>query len=151
VKPDGQGYHLLACEGRTVLVLVDRVELAVDLAGDLAEEGIRAAELVSSVAKTIRAKRLAAFRRGELKVLVATQLADEALDVPAIDCVILGSPSSSAGTVQQRIGRALRPRPGKATPEVWDLCDEGHQAAALVRQRLYAELGWPTTIVRLKR
>lgn len=133
----------LAAAGRQVLVLVRRVEHARDLARALGK-WFPSAVLVGDVAPTDRAAVLAAVRAGRVRVLVATSLADEGLDLPSVDAIVLGSPSGSLARVQQRIGRALRPRPGKAQPIVIDLVDDGtaYRAAAAERRAMYRDLGW---------
>jgi superfamily II DNA or RNA helicase len=80
---------------------------------------------------------------GAIRVLAATSLADEGLDVAALDAVVLAAPSSNPGRVQQRIGRALRPSPGK-TARILDFVDGDvwARSAAKKRRKLYHELGW---------
>jgi len=48
------------------------------------------------------------LRSREIKVVIATSLADEGLDVPTLDAAILAGGGSSANRVNQRIGRTLR-------------------------------------------
>jgi len=47
------------------------------------------------------------FRGGELPVVVASTLADEGLDVPRMDRVILAFPSRARGRTAQRLGRLM--------------------------------------------
>jgi superfamily II DNA or RNA helicase len=56
---------------------------------------------------------LARFRSGETSVLVSSQVLDEGLDVPDADIAIIVGGTASARRHVQRIGRVLRPRPGK--------------------------------------
>lgn len=130
-------------EGRTVLVLADRVAHCEDLADALAPH-VSARALVGKMTKRARAEVLDQFRAGELRVVTATSLADEGLDVSGIDCVFLATPSRNEGRVQQRVGRGLRPKPGKQQPEVVDVLDPFGAAfnAARLRKKLYLRLGW---------
>lgn len=73
-------------------------------------------------------------------VLVATTLADEGLDLPSLDGLILAGGGKSPTRAYQRIGRALRPAPGKAGAEVLDFFDpapylEDHSLARLALYR----------------
>lgn len=53
------------------------------------------------------------FRAGDAPVLVSSQVLDEGFDVPDADVAIVVGGSASARRHVQRIGRVLRPRPGK--------------------------------------
>ena len=63
-----------------------------------------------------RAERTAAierFRAGETTVLVSAQVLDEGFDLPEAEIAIVVGGTSSTRRHIQRIGRLLRPRPGK--------------------------------------
>lgn len=60
---------------------------------------------------------------GSIRVLIATSLADEGLDLPILDTVVLATPSGSATRTEQRMGRACRPLSGKLEPLVVDIVD----------------------------
>ena len=131
-------------DGRRVLILCDRVAHCVGLAAMLVRTGIQARPMIGEMTPSQREAVLSGLRDGSISVVAATKLADEGLDVPELDTVILATPCRNAGIVQQRIGRALRPRPGKARPVVIDLVDSNGPAlgAAAVRRGLYRRLGW---------
>lgn len=100
------------------LVLTARVEHAEALAAAIPDA-------VAVVGRT--RDREAAFERvrnGTAKVLVATQLADEGLDLPELVAVHLVAPSRAANRVIQRIGRVMRAGSGKARPVVYDYVDD---------------------------
>ena len=82
-----------------------------------------AAAATSGTPKAQRAQQLRQLRERRLAVLVATQLADEGLDVPALDCVVVASTGRAAGRAVQRIGRVMRCAPGKGQPIVVDVVD----------------------------
>ena len=126
-------------DGRRVLVLTARVDHAQATAVHL--DGIA---LVGTVGASTRAAALEAVRSGECRVLVATQLADEGLDLPELDAVVLAAPSSHRPATRQRIGRACRALEGKRTPVVVDLRDGGRWAKrkASARDALYRQMGW---------
>jgi len=79
------------------------------------------------------------IRNGDLKVLIATSLADEGLDIPSLDVLILAGSGKSSTRAYQRIGRVIRKYPNKKGAYVIDFKDGGkymkrHSAARL---RLY--------------
>lgn len=109
--------------GRTTLLLVPRVEQAQRLAQHLRARGIAAADATSATGKGQRISQLRQLRARQLQVLVATQLADEGLDVPVLDCLIVASTGRAAGRAVQRIGRVMRTAEGKGQPIVVDVVD----------------------------
>ena len=125
-------------EGRTTLLLTGRVEHAHLLAGLCG--GVA---LVGDVAAGERARILAGVRSGSIRVLAATQVADEGLDLPELDTVVLAYPDRDSAHVEQRIGRALRPGPGKIA-RVVDLRDDWAPLLgwARIRDSLYRRKGW---------
>ncbi len=128
-----------ANEGCSVLVLTSRVEhveaLEALMPGSVA--------LHSGKAKRLRSEGLDALRDGRARIGIATQLADEGLDLPRLDVLILALPSRSHSKTIQRVGRIMRPSPGKGEPTVYDLVDQcapcwGQWHA---RKRAYREAG----------
>jgi len=62
-------------------------------------------------------------RSGRLRVIVATQVADEGLDLPELDRLFLPTPCRSTAKAQQRIGRVMRPAEGKQDAIVYNFVD----------------------------
>ena len=71
-----------------------------------------------------RSSILEEFRSGGVKVLIATRILDEGIDVPDADVEVIASTTSSVRQFIQRIGRVVRPRPGKVA-RVYDLVTLG--------------------------
>ena len=63
--------------------------------------------------------------------MIATQLADEGLDVPLLSRVFLAWPSKAHGRTVQRIGRVMRPHPDKPDALVVDGASDRFGRAAL--------------------
>lgn len=106
-------------KNRRTLVLVGRTETTLSLAAQLKTAGLRA-EAVSGQTRN-REELIQQLKTGALECLVATQLADEGLDVPALDTIISANPNKDAGRTQQRVGRACRPQ--GQPPILFDLVD----------------------------
>jgi superfamily II DNA or RNA helicase len=77
----------------------------------------------SRSSKKIRDGALEAMNMGEIKVLFATKLADEGLDIPRLDRLFLTCPVRSINKVNQQIGRIMRSFPGKKDAVVFDFRD----------------------------
>lgn len=113
-----------AREGHSVLVLTGRVAHAEQIAELLTDRGVSAKALTGETSKSERGAALGAMRSGELAVLVATLLADEGLDIPRLSRCVLAGPAKAAGRTEQRIGRIMRPAPGKAGAVLIDIVDQ---------------------------
>jgi len=103
--------HVL--EGHSCLVLCSRVEQCSHLAHLLNSVGVDAEVMTSKVGRAKRRKILSAARSGACKVIIATSLADEGLDVPILSRLHLTGPSKNIAALTQRIGRVLRKHPSK--------------------------------------
>ena len=99
-----------------------------DTASHLVEElnafpGVRGERFVGQASKLNdkgltqeeQAERIRMLEEGELNVLVATSIAEEGLDIPAVDHVIFYEPIPSEIRYIQRRGRTGRKAPGKVT------------------------------------
>ncbi len=95
-----------------------------------------------------RRELIAAFGCGALKTLFATSLADEGLDVPRANVLILAAAGRSAAKAEQRTGRVLRAFHDKEHGVIHDFADEQHYfLAAQARKRfaVYRSLGYTIT------
>lgn len=110
---------------RRTLILIGRVGATTSLAARLRSAGVAAAPVSSDTPKIERSRRISQLRSGALDSLIATQLADEGLDIPELDTMICGNPTKSAATAVQRGGRSARIKvPGSHRPIVFDLVDD---------------------------
>jgi superfamily II DNA or RNA helicase len=65
------------------------------------------------------------FQKGKIDIIIATQLFDQGIDIPNLSALILAGSGRAAGRALQRIGRVIRPYPGKKDAIVvdfWDNC-----------------------------
>jgi superfamily II DNA or RNA helicase len=90
--------------------------------------------LTCDIGRAEREAALEAFRSGALRALVSSRVLNEGLDVPDADvAIILGGALGTREHVQ-RIGRLLRPRPGKRAI-VYELVTAGTSEVRLAAKR----------------
>ncbi|MDO5847961.1 MAG: DEAD/DEAH box helicase [Methanobrevibacter sp.] len=76
------------------------------------------------------------FRKGEFDVLISTSVAEEGIDIPAVDLVILYEPVPSEVRMIQRRGRTGRKRTGKVKVLVTEQTrDEGYYWASINKEK----------------
>jgi superfamily II DNA or RNA helicase len=80
-----------------------------------------------------------AVKAGQCKVLIGTTIADEGLDLPILDTLILAGGGKSSTKAFQRVGRVLRLYEGKKDAIVYDFLDsyKTFNNQALTRKALY--------------
>ena len=112
--------------GHSCLVLSERISHieGLYLIFSTIESDVRAEILTSKVPKAERKAILRDAEEGKVKVLFATKLADEGLDVPRLDRLFLTCPVRSGSKVTQQVGRIMRTFPGKVDARVYDFVDE---------------------------
>ncbi len=111
---------------RVILVLSGRVEdHLVPLYEAAAERGIQGELLVGKVKKDTRRLIRKSVRAGAVRVLFASTVADEGLNIPELNTLLLTFPAKSESRVEQRVGRVMRACPGKERGEVFDFVDSG--------------------------
>jgi len=125
------------------LVLSGRVEHCAKLADALGAAGLRVGVLTGRLSREARAETLAAALAGALDVLVATTVADEGLDLPLLQRVYLTYPARARGRTEQRLGRVMRPHPGKRDTALVDFVDGAVpllRRQGAIRHQLYRDV-----------
>lgn len=79
--------------------------------------------LTSHVPKNERTRIIDLMDKGQIRILCATQLADEGLDLRRLDRLFLTCPVRSINKVSQQIGRIVRTFPAKKDAVVYDFRD----------------------------
>lgn len=106
---------------KTVLILVNQIKH-----GNIIEEEIDDCIFLNGKkASKFRKQSIQDIRDRKTKVMIATTLADEGLDLPSLDVLILAGSGKSRTKALQRIGRVLRPSAGKEKAVVIDFLDAG--------------------------
>jgi superfamily II DNA or RNA helicase len=129
--------------GRHVLIQTERVEHAKALSRLIGDRhGLGSVAVYGALGVKARALALSQVASGACPILIATQLADEGLDLPILDTLILGVPQRNAARLEQRVGRIARPAPGKVDAIVYDLLDGGAAARLQwARLKVYRMMG----------
>ena len=138
-------------KGKHVLILVSRVHHGDMLLKQLQQvlpietmdvngETIRNVEFLSGEdTPELRSATFSAVENGFCKILIGTTIADEGLDLPLLDTLILAGAGKSSTKAFQRIGRVLRLHENKITADVYDFIDsyETFNRHAMTRLELY--------------
>lgn len=122
-------------KGRRVLVLVKQIDH-----GQILESLIPGSVFVEGRTKLSEREQIFQdFRDGKINCLIGTSLADEGIDIPGADALILAGAGSSSTRALQRIGRVIRPAPGKTSAFVADIVDENRsfQRQFYSRKKMY--------------
>jgi superfamily II DNA or RNA helicase len=127
----------------SVLVLVGSIEHGKLLQKAMTNGGLNSVVVYSKMGAKKRRQAIADFRSGALKCAIATSLADEGLDVPRANVLILACAGRSEGKVEQRSGRVLRAFADQTHGVVHDFWDHQHPLLmnqSRARARVYAEM-----------
>ncbi len=107
--------------GRPALVFCMSVAQVVETWETLTNDGHRAGYITGTTGKRDRAAILAAYRAGDLDVLVNCGVLTEGTDLPRTSDIVMARPCGSKSLYVQIVGRAARLYPGKETFAVWDV------------------------------
>lgn len=128
------------------LLLSNRVEHCQKLARLLGQKipTLKVAVLTGKVRKDERERVIEQARNNDLNLIIATQLADEGLDIPNLNKLYLATPTKSKSKVKQQLGRIMRNVEAKQTPVVYDFVD--YEVPILrrhgnIRNSVYHDLG----------
>ncbi|MDO8641793.1 MAG: DEAD/DEAH box helicase [Nitrosarchaeum sp.] len=108
---------------KTVLITVTTKKHGKILLDMVKEAEISVEFIYSHVDKMTRKKYINQIRERKLSCIIGTCLADEGLNIPALDSLILAGAGKSPTRMIQRIGRTLRKSPGKTEAVVIDFKD----------------------------
>lgn len=131
--------------GNYSLVLSDRVEHLKALKPLLVEAlpELRIELLTGDMPKVKRKELMEEAKNKKIDILLATQLAREGLDIPHLNRLFLTYPKKSPASVQQEVGRIMRPSEGKENAVVYDFIDDNGILYSQFRKRsaVYKQIG----------
>ena len=108
-------------KGSRSLVFHERISAADALVATLSSRGYTVGVYHSRLSPATRRDNIRLFRRGAFDVLVTCRSLDEGLNVPNTEVAIIASATASRRQRIQRLGRVLRPAPGKERAVIYTL------------------------------
>lgn len=115
------GVRTLVGMGRKVLILIRYLphgKKLVDMMPDLSVFFVN-----GKLDSRTRAAAKERFEAGEIQCLIASSVFDIGVDIPSLDALIMAGGGKSTVRVLQRIGRVIRPFPGKTDAIVMEFLD----------------------------
>ena len=106
--------------GKSILVVVEKIEHGIVLENLIKQ--ITDCVYINGNSKN-REEIKKKFADGDIKVVIATRIYNESVDIPILEVVINASGGMSGIKVLQRIGRALRLNVNKQKSQIWDFLD----------------------------
>jgi len=118
-------------KGNTVLVLVKQI-----VHGKMLESMIDGSVFISGQMSAKKRKiALDEIRENKQKIVIASTVFDEGIDIKRLNCLIMASSGKSSTRALQRIGRVLRPFEGKDCATIYDFMDTAKYLSAHARAR----------------
>lgn len=103
------------------LVFHERISAAEEICEALNSRGHNATIYHSRLAPALRRDNLRLYRKGMFNVLVSCRALDEGVNIPETTLAIIASSTASGRQRIQRLGRVLRPAPGKSCATIYTL------------------------------
>lgn len=133
-------------KGERAVVFHERTDAADTICANLRARGHRATIYHTGIGPNLRRDNLRLFRKGIFDVLVCCKALDEGINVPETQVGILASSTASNRQRIQRLGRLLRPAPGKAHATIYTVFATEEEKKRLIgeKERLegIAEIRW---------
>lgn len=113
-------------KNKTILILIKNINHGNKILNELLKNNILKDKVVflhGAVDLNERSKILNDVKNNKVKILIASTLADQGLDLPILDCLILAGGGRSSTRAFQRIGRVIRLYENKTNALVFDFKD----------------------------
>lgn len=114
------GTWLSRGEDRQTICFATNIAHSKHIVSEFVRAGIPAAHVDAHTESEERAESLAAFARGEVRIVSCVDVLTKGYDQPQASCLILARPTKSLTVYVQQVGRVLRPAPGKTDAIVLD-------------------------------
>lgn len=106
--------------GKRTIVFARTVRQSIFIAEEFGKRGVPFAHIDFSTPEKDRRQIIEAFRRGDIIGLTNVDIFSEGFDVPDAEVGVLATPIRSPARYIQRVGRIMRPAPGKDAAYVVD-------------------------------
>ena len=123
-----------AHRGARTLVFHERIAAAEEIKAALTSRGVNATIYHSRIGSVTRRDNLRMFRRGLFDVMVSCRALDEGTNVPETTIAVIASSTASVRQRVQRLGRVLRPAPGKDLAVVYTVYATDVEEERLVKE-----------------
>ena len=117
--------------GTRTIIFHESIQIAEKIRDVLDARGHRVTSYHSKIGPAVRRSNLAMFRNGLFDVLVSCRALDEGANVPETSVAIIAASTSSLRQRIQRLGRVLRPFPGKSSAKIITLYSTNSEKARL--------------------
>lgn len=100
-----------------------------------------------------RQEAVAALESGKIRVLIASTILDVGANIPCVQGLLPMAAGSGANVLMQRVGRILRPFPGKKVATVYDIfdLDDHHlEKQSTIRLQAYIAAYGPERVTRVR-
>ena len=108
-------------KGQRTLIFHERIEKADVLYRVLAQRNLNVTRYHTGIGPIVRRDNLRLYRQGIFEILITCRALDEGLNVPETTVAIIASSTASTRQRIQRLGRVLRPAPGKEASTVYTI------------------------------
>ncbi|WP_054697641.1 DEAD/DEAH box helicase [Syntrophomonas palmitatica] len=106
-------------QGKQIIVLVKDI-----YHGNKLAELLNAPFIHGSTSTKERKETLQKFKNQEIKILIASSILKQGIDLPEAEVLVLAHGGTSLVELMQKVGRVRRPAPGKEYGIVVDFCDQ---------------------------
>ena len=120
--------------GKRTILFHERVDAANKLLHILSERKRSATIYHSGIGPSVRRDNLRLYRQGVFDILICCRALDEGVNVPETSVAIVASSTASVRQRIQRLGRVLRPAPGKKTATIYTLYATDQEERRLVNE-----------------
>ena len=140
--------------GSRIIVFHESIQSAESIFSILSARRFNATIYHSKISPELRRDNLRLFRRGVFDSIVTCRALDEGANVPELDVAIVAASTSSTRQRIQRLGRVLRPAPGKSTARVYTIYVSNPEESRLVKEAQslteVSEITWMHSAVGLR-
>jgi superfamily II DNA or RNA helicase len=120
--------------GQRAIIFHERIDAAETLVNLLARRRHSVTAYHSGIGPAMRRENLRLYRRGVFDVIVCCRALDEGMNVPETSVGVIASSTASQRQRIQRLGRVLRPAPGKDRATIYTVYATTQESSRLKRE-----------------
>lgn len=136
-----------------LIIFHENIDSADLILRTLTARGFNSTIYHSKIGPELRRDNLRLYRRGVFGVLVTCRALDEGVNIPETDVAIVASSTGSARQRIQRLGRVLRPAPGKPRAKIYTIYVSKSEEDRLAKEARQldgtGEISWMRSLVRI--